>query len=60
MRQRRRTSRASWTMAAAVSLGAAGTRRVTTYYQRGDMLARYRALYESLIVAPAAQPAERT
>jgi glycosyltransferase involved in cell wall biosynthesis len=32
-------------------MGAAGHRRVTTYYQRRDMLARYRALYESLITA---------
>lgn len=37
-------------------MGAAGRQRVTTYYQRRDMLARYRALYESLI---AAEPIER-
>jgi len=36
-------------------MGAAGHQRVTTYYQRRDMLARYRALYESLI---AAEPTE--
>jgi glycosyltransferase involved in cell wall biosynthesis len=30
-------------------MGAAGHQRVTTYYQRRDMLARYRALYGSLI-----------
>jgi glycosyltransferase involved in cell wall biosynthesis len=33
-------------------MGAAGLRRVTAYYQRKDMLARYRALYGSLIEAP--------
>jgi len=36
-------------------MGGAGHQRVTTYYQRRDMLARYRALYESLI---AAEPTE--
>jgi glycosyltransferase involved in cell wall biosynthesis len=30
-------------------MGASGHQRVTTYYQRRDMLARYQALYESLI-----------
>jgi glycosyltransferase involved in cell wall biosynthesis len=30
-------------------MGAAGHRRVTTFYQRSDMLARYRALYTGLI-----------
>jgi glycosyltransferase involved in cell wall biosynthesis len=34
------------------AMGAAGLRRVTAYYQRKDMLARYRALYGSLIEAP--------
>jgi polysaccharide biosynthesis protein PelF len=33
-------------------MGAAGHRRVTAFYQRHDMLARYRALYTSLIEAP--------
>src|SRR5262249_55053739 len=32
-------------------MGDAGHQRVTTYYQRRDMLARYRSLYESLITA---------
>jgi glycosyltransferase involved in cell wall biosynthesis len=36
-------------------MGAAGHRRVTTFYQRRDMLARYRALYTGLI-----ESAERT
>ena len=42
-------------------MGAAGHQRVTAYYQRGDMLARYRALYQSLIETPAvtAQAAKR-
>ena len=41
-------------------MGAAGHQRVTAYYQRGDMLARYRALYTSLIeTAAAAAAAER-
>jgi glycosyltransferase involved in cell wall biosynthesis len=40
-------------------MGAAGHQRVTAYYQRGDMLARYRALYSSLIETPAADAAER-
>jgi glycosyltransferase involved in cell wall biosynthesis len=42
-------------------MGAAGHQRVTAYYQRGDMLARYRALYTSLIETPAvaAHAAER-
>lgn len=30
-------------------MGAAGRRRVTAYYQRRDMLAAYRALYEALV-----------
>jgi glycosyltransferase involved in cell wall biosynthesis len=30
-------------------MGAAGHQRVTSYYQRKDMLSRYRALYEGLI-----------
>ena len=30
-------------------MGAAGHERVTTYYQRRDMLARYHALYGALI-----------
>jgi len=33
-------------------MGAAGHKRVTTYYQRRDMLARYRSLYAGLIEAP--------
>ena len=41
-----RDVRARWQM------GAAGHQRVTAYYQRKDMLARYRALYEGLIEAP--------
>ena len=32
-------------------MGAAGHQRVTAFYQRDDMLARYRALYTSLIDA---------
>jgi len=32
-------------------MGAAGHQRVTAYYQRKDMLSRYRALYEGLIEA---------
>jgi glycosyltransferase involved in cell wall biosynthesis len=36
-------------------MGAAGHRRVTAFYQRHDMLARYRALYSSLIEAPEAE-----
>jgi polysaccharide biosynthesis protein PelF len=40
-------------------MGAAGHKRVTAYYQRRDMLARYRALYTSLIEMPAADAAER-
>ena len=40
-------------------MGAAGHQRVTAYYQRGDMLARYRGLYRSLIDTPAAAAAER-
>jgi glycosyltransferase involved in cell wall biosynthesis len=32
-------------------MGLAGRRRVTTYYQRNDMLAAYRALYSRLIAA---------
>ncbi len=40
-------------------MGAAGHQRVTAYYQRGDMLARYRALYTSLIETPVAAAAER-
>jgi glycosyltransferase involved in cell wall biosynthesis len=35
-------------------MGAAGHQRVTALYQRHDMLARYRALYRSLIGAPEA------
>ena len=31
------------------AMGAAGLKRVTAFYQRKDMLARYRALYGSLI-----------
>ena len=38
-----RDARLRWQM------GAAGHKRVTTYYQRRDMLARYRALYTGLI-----------
>jgi len=40
-------------------MGAAGHARVTAFYQRGDMLARYRALYRSLIETTAAEAAER-
>ena len=40
-------------------MGAAGHQRVTAYYQRGDMLTRYRALYTSLIETPASAAAER-
>jgi glycosyltransferase involved in cell wall biosynthesis len=40
-------------------MGAAGHQRVTGYYQRGDMLSRYRALYRSLIETPVAVAAER-
>jgi glycosyltransferase involved in cell wall biosynthesis len=42
-------------------MGAAGHQRVTAYYQRHDMLSRYRGLYGSLIAAPDARatgPAE--
>jgi polysaccharide biosynthesis protein PelF len=35
-------------------MGAAGHQRVTAFYQRHDMLSRYRALYNSLIEAPEA------
>jgi glycosyltransferase involved in cell wall biosynthesis len=35
-------------------MGAAGHQRVTAFYQRHDMLSRYRALYNSLIDAPEA------
>ena len=38
-------------------MGAAGRRRVTSYYQRRDMLARYRALYESLIASESTESA---
>jgi glycosyltransferase involved in cell wall biosynthesis len=34
------------------AMGAAGLQRVTAFYQRKDMLARYRALYGSLIEGP--------
>jgi glycosyltransferase involved in cell wall biosynthesis len=37
-------------------MGAAGHQRVTAYYQRRDMLARYRGLYASLIGAADARP----
>jgi glycosyltransferase involved in cell wall biosynthesis len=37
-------------------MGAAGHQRVTAFYQRHDMLARYRSLYTSLVVAPDAGP----
>jgi polysaccharide biosynthesis protein PelF len=33
-------------------MGIAGRRRVTAYYQRGDMLAAYRSLYTRLCGAP--------
>jgi len=36
-------------------MGAAGHQRVTAYYQRKDMLARYRALYSSLIAEAGAE-----
>jgi polysaccharide biosynthesis protein PelF len=36
-------------------MGAAGHQRVTAFYQRHDMLARYQALYRSLIEAPDAR-----
>ncbi len=38
-------------------LGAAGFRRVSTYYQRRDMLASYRALYASMGAADTVTPA---
>jgi glycosyltransferase involved in cell wall biosynthesis len=41
-----RDARLRWQM------GAAGHQRVTTYYQRRDMLARYRSLYTGLIETP--------
>jgi glycosyltransferase involved in cell wall biosynthesis len=40
-------------------MGVAGHRRVTAYYQRRDMLARYRALYGALVAAPDARSEAR-
>jgi glycosyltransferase involved in cell wall biosynthesis len=37
-------------------MGVAGHQRVTAFYQRGDMLGRYRSLYTSLIAVPDARP----
>ena len=52
---RRRPRRLARDVALRWRMGAAGHQRVTAYYQRGDMLARYRALYTSLIETPAAR-----